>query len=116
MVATSKRSFTQAAWFSGLNKSVFCKWLRDHGKVAAYTLDDLSKTQAKRFAKALETLQGLPWKIAILVDSTIQHRASLHPENAQKFNHGKGYVIGHQWTNIILVINGILIPLPPIPF
>jgi hypothetical protein len=50
------------------------------------------------------------------VDSTIQHRASLHPENTQKFNHGNGYVIGHQWTNIILVLNDILIPLPPIPF
>jgi hypothetical protein len=116
MVATQKRSFTHAAQFSGLNKSVFCKWLRDHFNVAAYTLEDFSKKQAKQFSKALETLQGLPWKIAILVDSTIQHRASLHPENAQKFNHGKGYVIGHQWTNIILVINGILIPLPPIPF
>jgi hypothetical protein len=29
---------------------------------------------------------------------------------------GKGYVIGHQWTNIVLIINDILIPLPPIPF
>jgi len=49
------------------------------------------------------------------VDSTLQRRASLHPENAKKFNHGKGYVIGHQWTNIVLIINGMLIPLRPIP-
>ncbi len=49
------------------------------------------------------------------MDSTLQHRASLHPENAKKFNHGKGYVIGHQGTNIVLIINGILIPLRPIP-
>src|SRR2546426_4403746 len=75
-----------------------------------------SKKQAKQFAKCLHHLKGLPWKIAILVDSTIQHRASLHPENTKKFNHGNGYVIGHQWTNIILVIIDILIPLPPIPF
>ena len=61
-------------------------------------------------------MQGLPWKIALLIDSTLQHRASLHPENAKKFNHGKGYVIGHQWTNIVLIINGILIPLRPIPY
>ena len=61
-------------------------------------------------------LQGLPWKIAILVESTLQHRASLHPENAKTFNHGNGYVIGHQWTNIVLIINDILIPLPPIPY
>jgi hypothetical protein len=48
--------------------------------------------------------------------STLQHRASLHPENAKKFNHGKGFVIGHQWTNIVLIINDMLIPLPPIPY
>jgi Transposase DDE domain len=116
MVATRKHSFTEAARFSGLHKSAFCKLLRDHFKVAVYTLEDLSKKQAKQLAKGLEPLKGLPWKIAILVDSTIQHRASLHPENAQKFNHGKGYVIGHQWTNIVLVLNDLLIPLPPIPF
>jgi len=58
----------------------------------------------------------LPWKIALLIESTLQHRASLHPENAKKFNHGKGFVIGHQWTNIVLIINDILLPLPPIPF
>ncbi|MDH3599033.1 MAG: hypothetical protein OEU26_05265 [Candidatus Tectomicrobia bacterium] len=40
--------FTQAARFSGLNKSAFCKFLRDHFNVAAYTLDDLSKKQAKQ--------------------------------------------------------------------
>jgi hypothetical protein len=67
-------------------------------------------------ARALQALQGLPWKIAILIDSTLQHRASLHPENAKKFNHGKGFVIGHQWTNIVLIINDILIPLSPIPY
>jgi hypothetical protein len=116
MVATQKHSFTQAARFSGRNKSTFCKLLRDHCKVAASTLDDLSKRQAKQCAKCLHHLQGLPWKMAILVESTRQHRASVHPENAKKFNHGNGYVIGHQWTNIILVIHAILIPLPPIPF
>jgi hypothetical protein len=115
MVVTHKHSFSQAARFSGLNKSVFCKLLRDHFNVAAYTLEDLSKTQAKQVSKCLKPFKGLPWKIAILVDATLQHRASLHPENAKKFNHGKGYVIGHQWTNIVLVINEILIPLPPIP-
>ena len=54
--------------------------------------------------------------MAILIDSTLQHRASLHPENAKTFNHGKGYVIGHQWTNIVLILNDMLIPLRPIPF
>jgi len=78
----------------------------------------LSKRQAKQFSKVLKWLAkgSLPWKIAILIDSTIQHRSTLHTDNAKKFNHGKGFVIGHQWTNIVLIINGVLIPLPPIAF
>src|SRR5439155_18435081 len=54
--------------------------------------------------------------VSIIVDSTLQRRASLHPENAKTFNHGHGFVIGHQWTNIVLILNDMLIPLRPIPF
>ena len=116
MVVTQKHSLEEAARFSGLHKSLFCKMLKSHGNVAVSTLESLSKQQAKHAAKSLQALKGLPWKMAILMDSTLQHRASLHPENAKKFNHGKGYVIGHQWTNIVLMINDILIPLRPIPY
>jgi DDE family transposase len=116
MVATTKHSLTEAARFSGLHPSLFSKLLQSHAKVAITTLDSLSKTQARQFAKTLARVNGLPWKIVIIIDSTLQHRASLHPENAKTFNHGKGYVIGHQWTNIVLVLGDMLIPLPPIPF
>jgi len=58
----------------------------------------------------------LPWKIAVIADITIQRRSSLNTGNAQRFNHGKGFVIGHQWTNIVLIINELIIPLPPIAF
>ena len=116
MVATTKHSLKEAARFSGLHPSLFAKLLHAHAQVAITTLDQLSKRQARRFAQALQRVHGLPWKIVILIDSTLQHRASLHPENAKTFNHGKGYVIGHQWTNIVLVLGDMLIPLPPIPF
>src|SRR2546430_15202088 len=116
MVVTTKHSLEQAARFSGLHKSLFSKMLQSHSKVAIATLESLSKTQARQFAKTLERVNGLPWKIVIIIDSTLQHRASLHPENAKTFNHGKGYVIGHQWTNIVLVLGDMLIPLRPIPF
>jgi hypothetical protein len=53
--------------------------------VAVYTLDDLSKKQAQQLSKNLHPLKGLPWKIDLLVESTIHHRASLHPENAKTF-------------------------------
>jgi len=116
MVATTKHSLKEAARFSRLHPSLFSKLLQSHSNVAITTLDQLSKTQARKLAKALERVRGLPWKILLIIDATIQPRASLHPENAQTFNHGKGYVIGHQWTNIVLVLGDILIPLPPIPF
>src|SRR2546422_692707 len=116
MVVTTKHSFAEAAHFSGLHKSQFCKMLKSHSNVAISTLERLSKKQAKQFSKPLHALKGLPWKIAMLIDSTLQHRASLHPENAKKFNHGKGFVIGHQWTNIVLLLNDMLIPLRPIPY
>ena len=116
MVATTKHSLTEAARFSGLHPSLFSKLLQSHAKVAITTLEQLSKTQARQFAKARQRVHGLPWKIAILIDATLQRRASLHPENTQTFNHGKGYVIGHQWTNVVLVLGDMLIPLKPIPF
>ena len=116
MVVTTKHSLEQAARFSGLHKSLFSKMLQSHSTVAIATLESLSKTQARQFSKVLQRVNGLPWKIVIIIDSTLQHRASLHPENAKTFNHGKGYVIGHQWTNIVLILGDMLIPLPPIPF
>jgi hypothetical protein len=116
MVVTTKHSLEEAARFSGLHKSQFSKMLKAHSKVAVYTLESLSKRQAKQVSKARQKLKELPWHIAILVDSTLQRRASLHPENAKTFNHGQGFVVGHQWTNIVLLLNDLLIPLRPIPF
>ena len=116
MVVTTKHSLEEAARFSGLHKSQFSKVLKYHSNVAISTMESLSKQQAKHVAKALQKFKSLPWKIALIVDSTLQHRASLHPENAKRFNHGNGFVIGHQWTNIVLIINDMLIPLRPIPF
>jgi hypothetical protein len=78
-------------------------------------LQQRSTQPAKRVAKTLHALPGLPWKMALLMDSTLQHRASVQPENAKKFNHGKGFVIGHPWTNMVVILHDILIPLPPIP-
>jgi Transposase DDE domain len=116
MVVTTKHSLEEAARFSGLHKSQFSKMLKAHSKVAVYTLESLSKKQAKQVSKARHKLKELPWHIAIVVDSTLQRRASLHPENAKTFNHGQGFVVGHQWTNIGLLLHDMLIPLRPIPF
>jgi len=116
MVVTTKHTLEEAAQFSRLHKSQFSKLLKFHPSIAAQTLESLSKRQAKRLSISLKAVKGLPWKIVIIIDSTLQNRSSLHPENSKKFNHGQGFVIGHQWTNVVLILNGILIPLRPIPF
>lgn len=115
MIEARKHSQREAARFWGINKSQVCRFLQKRTDVAVHTLSRLSKRQAKQFSKAVLGLRGLPWKIAILADSTIQTRSTVHTDNAQRLNHGKGFVIGHQWTNVVLVIDDMIIPLPPIP-
>ena len=118
MLSTRKHTLQDAARFSGLDKSQFSRWLKNHSDLAVYNLNQLSKKQAKQFSRHFESPKGVsfPWSIMILIDSTIHGRSTLHTDNAKKFNHGKGFVIGHQWTNIVLLLHDMIIPLPPIPF
>jgi hypothetical protein len=96
IVVTTKHPLEEAARFSGLHKSQFSKLLKFHRPLAVQTLENLSKQQAKRLSKALKAFKGLPWKIAIIIDSTLQNRSSLRPENAKRFNHGQGLLIGRR--------------------
>src|SRR5439155_23551580 len=77
MVATTKHSLKEAARFSGLHPSLFSKLLQSHAQVAITTLDHLSKTQYRQFAKELQLVHGLPWNIVIITEATMQPRASL---------------------------------------
>ncbi len=116
MIETRKHSLSFASKVSGMDKSAFSKFLMNNTEVIKYSLKDLSKKQAKIYSKMVKKTKTLPWHFFILIDSTVQNRCHMKSENVQKFNHGHGYVIGHQWTNIILFFNEIIIPLPPIPF
>ena len=116
MVESRKHSLDFAAQTSGKDKSRFSRLLGNHSDVAVFTLKDLSKREAKRWSKALKVSESLPWKVVIIIDQTGQGRSSLHSQNVQKLNHGQGYFVGHQWTNIVLLVAGLIIPLPPIPF
>ncbi|MDA3898680.1 MAG: transposase [Desulfobacteraceae bacterium] len=118
MASSRTHTLTAAARFSDSSKSRFHYLLKGNSEVAVYALNELSKKQARQFAKINKGLSAgnLPWNIAISVDATIQNRSSLHTQNSKRFNHGKGFVVGHQWTNIVLHINDKVIPLPPIPF
>ncbi len=116
MVVTTKHALEAAARFSGRHTSQCSKMLQAQSHVAVSTLESLSKKHAKHVAKARQKVQELPWHIAMVVESTLQHRASLHPENAKTFHHGQGCVVGHQWTTIVVILNDRLMPLRPIPF
>ncbi|MDA3898613.1 MAG: hypothetical protein PF482_20940 [Desulfobacteraceae bacterium] len=74
-------------------------------ETAIYALSELSKKQAPQLSKINTGLSTgiLPWNIAIAIDATIQNWTNLHTENSNRFNHGKGFVVGHQWINIILI-------------
>lgn len=117
MLPSPKHSLTFAASLSGLCKSQFSRFLGKSLDLAVDCLKTLGRKMAKELAISREILvKGTPWSIAIVIDATLQHRSSRHPHNSKKFNHGQGFVVGHQWTNIILIINGEIIPLSPIAF
>jgi hypothetical protein len=118
MISVRKHSLKAASQFSGLHISQFSRFLSNHPGLAKSSLSQLSRKQSKILAKRIRFLANnkLPWKIAIIIDSTLQTRFNRHSDNVKRFNHGAGFVIGHQWTNIVLMINDQVIPLPPIPF
>ena len=117
MLDLPRHSMSEAAQISGLSVAQFSRFLSQHTDLARSTLYDLIRTAAQSIQKPLiPLLPKSPWKIALIIDASIHRRSSVHIENSQRFNHGQGFKIGHQWTNILLVINGREIPLPPIKF
>ena len=90
MVVTTKHSLQEAARFSGLHPSLFATMWPSHAKGAITTRDSLSTTQARQCATTLARVNSLPGNIVIIIDSPLQHRASLHPENITTFHHGTG--------------------------
>jgi hypothetical protein len=93
-----KTFFARGSQVFGQDAAQFSRLLKNHSGLAVYNLNQLSKKQAKQLSKAMKYLDTdrLPWKVAVIIDSTFQNRSTLHTDNAKKFNHGKGYVIGHQ--------------------
>ncbi len=117
MLDSPKKTLSHASMVSKLHKSQFSRLLSEHVDLAITSLQLLAAETARQAGIDRKLLvKGSPWTIAIIIDATLHPRSSLHVSNAQRFNHGQGFVIGHQWTNIVIFINGHLIPLPPIPF
>jgi len=118
MLESAKHTQTFAATVGDRNQTQYSRLLTGHGDLAKHSLSNLGQTIGRAVAKPGRQLlvTGAPWTIAIIIDATLHPRSSLHVQNSQRFNHGQGFVVGHQWTNIVINVNGRIIPLPPIPF
>jgi hypothetical protein len=117
MIETQKHSLIQAQEISGLHRSQFSRLLNNDADLSKKSLLELvGQFGKKEGSKKISLVKGTPWTIAIIIDSTLHPRSSLHVQNSQRHNHGAGFVIGHQWTNILIVVGNAVLPLPPIPF
>ncbi len=117
MLPADKHSQQNASMISRKENSLFSKFLSGSLDASTVALNRAAKRKIKKLMKMRKPLvAGVPWKISILIDATLHERSSRHIENSQKFNHGKGWITGHQWTNIVILINDVVVPLPPIPF
>jgi len=112
-----RRTLQAASESSGLDPAQFSRFLSGKKELGIENLNRLARRRLDRvLPKRRALVKGAPWRIAVIIDASLHERSSRHIDNAQRFNHGDGWVIGHQWTNIILVINQTVIPLPPIAF
>lgn len=117
MTESPKHTLSFAAAMSGLHRAQFSRLLSEHLDLAKASLLLLSQQIAMTISECREVLvPGTSWRVLLIIDSTLHRRSSLHVQNSQRFNHGEGFVVGHQWTNIVLVINDRVIALPPISF
>jgi hypothetical protein len=117
MSESAKHSLSYAAAVAGGHVARYSRLLSEHHEIAQIVLSRQARRALRKLAaKRTPLVPGAPWTVAIIVDATLHPRSSRHLQNAQRLSHGGGFVVGHQWTNIVLVIGDKTIPLPPIPF
>jgi hypothetical protein len=117
MVPADKHTQANAEFLTGKDNSLFSNLLCSDLSTSKVALNRATRRILRKISKKRKLLEkGAPWTVGILIDATLHERSSRHVENAQKFNHGKGWVVGHQWTNIGFLIADQFIPLPPIAF
>jgi len=102
-------------WNFWYRHTSFSKFLCNNDEAIVYSMSDLSKQQARLYSSIIDKIEGLPWKIVIMIDYTLQRRTGMNAENVQRFNHGKGFVVGHQWTNIAVRLGQRFKTLPCFP-
>jgi hypothetical protein len=66
MIPARKCSLDNAARLSGLHKSQFTRFLKNHFELTVKSLNDLSRKQAKKISKSMKLLGSTSWKIATI--------------------------------------------------
>lgn len=117
MTSDARRTLRGAAESAELSSSAVSRFLAQHKALALKNLNRLGLRALKKNLRCRRKLDPhAPWTVAVIIDATLHERSSLRSDNVQRFNHGQGWIVGHQWTNIVLLVNGQRIPLAPLPF
>ena len=116
MSESAKHTLKYAATVMGGSVSSYSRLMTDHAGLAQQVLTRLGRRTLSCLGRKLGMVPGTPWKIFIIVDATLHPRSSKHIQNSKSLSHGEGFIVGHQWTNLVVVIGARTVPLPPIPF
>ena len=92
-----QHTLTNAATLFNVSLERYSKLLSNHKELALENLNRQARRRLKRLLKKHKSLTASSkWKVAIIIDATFHERSSRHVENSQRFNHGEGWVVGHQ--------------------
>jgi len=117
MLASAKHTQSNAAEISQKDASSFSNLLYGDTKESKATLNRASRRRLDKLMRLRKKIVAdQKWTVMLIIDSSLHSRSSRHVQNGQRFNHGDGWVKGHQWTNIGLLVAGQFVPLAPIAF
>lgn len=102
-------TFEAASDLMGLDASRYSAFLND--QECLNRSEQLLNRAMRRYLRKFK----LDGRIAIIIDSTLWKRNGRGIENRGKYNHGKGSIYGHKFINIVVIVDGKIVPLLSIP-
>jgi hypothetical protein len=114
LLDVQRKSLSAIGQAIGIPVSQISRMLGSSDFIASNHLWALSRQAVLAALSKAPTSDG-PWKVFVIADSTVLERSASGAQNIQKLNTGHSWKYGHRLTNVVLLINGQLIPLPPIP-
>jgi len=117
MIPAANHTQSNASDISEKDASLFSNLLYGDTNESKTALNRAARRRLDKLMRLRKKIVGdQKWTVMLIIDSSLHSRSSRHVQNGQRFNHGDGWVKGHQWTNIGLLIAGQFVPLAPIAF